>query len=314
MRILISGSSGQIGTNLALRCLAEGHEVIGIDCRKNSWRTDFHTVIHDLLKPIPPGMHFWDECPDVVIHLAAHAKVHDLVINPARAFENITMTATILEYCRLYSVPIIFSSSREVYGNQQRESTQESDVDLSQITSAYTASKLAGEALISSYASSYHLPYLIFRLSNVYGRYDNDLERMERVMPLFIRTIQQRKPITIFGREKTLDFTYIDDCIEGIYRGIQQLVQRTTINTTINLAYGEGHTLEDLARVISESLRLPAEIHFKPSQIGEVTHYVANLSRAQKLLDYTPTTPLQDGVRKALMWQRTADIIETQHP
>src|SRR4029434_11025973 len=108
------------------------------------------------------------------------------------------MTSTVREFCRQQKLPIVFSSSREVYGDVHRFSTQEGQADFAFTESTYSASKIAGEALIYSYARCYELPYLVFRFSNVYGRFDNDLERMERVVPLFIRKISRREPITIY--------------------------------------------------------------------------------------------------------------------
>ena len=64
----------------------------------------------------------------------------------------------------------------------------------------------------------------VFRFSNVYGRFDNDLQRMVRVIPLFTHSMLRGEPITIYGgRDKTLDFTYVDDCIDGITLGIEAL-------------------------------------------------------------------------------------------
>src|SRR5262245_15666602 len=98
MRILITGSSGQIGTNLALRCLHEGHEIVGVDRRLNLWSDRVPTHIADLVTtnlaaavPNPP---------DVVVHLAANAKVHDSVCRPELAHENLAVTHMVLEACR----------------------------------------------------------------------------------------------------------------------------------------------------------------------------------------------------------------------
>jgi UDP-glucose 4-epimerase len=121
------------------------------------------------------------------------------------------MTFNVLEFCRNNRLPVIFSSTREVYGDIHRYITEESHADFAFTESPYSASKIAGEALIYSYARCYDLPYLVFRFSNVYGRYDNDIERMSRVVPLFIRQISRREPITVYGENKVLDFTYVDD-------------------------------------------------------------------------------------------------------
>jgi UDP-glucose 4-epimerase len=307
MRVLITGSSGQIGTNLALRLQEQGHYVFGVDIRPNTWTSQFDTLLQDLSAPYrdfrgglghaeyPAGL-------DAVVHLAAHAKVHELVQQPHRALGNITMTFNMLEYCRQNDLPIIFSSSREVYGDIHRYIIEESYADFAFTESPYSASKISGEALVYSYAQCYGLRYLVFRFSNVYGRYDNDLERMERVIPLFIHKISRRQPIIIYGRDKVLDFTYIDDCTDGLGKGIDLLVSGRAANHTINLGYGQGNSLIAAAEFIGEALSISPEMTIEPSRVGEVTHYVANIGKARALLGYSPTTPLREGIRKAVAW------------
>jgi nucleoside-diphosphate-sugar epimerase len=307
MRILITGSSGQIGTNLGLKLQEEGHFVFGVDKRPNTWTNEIETLLQDLSQPyknFQNGIGHVNYSPDLdcVVHLAAHAKVHELVEQPDRALENITMTYNVLEFCRRNNLPVIFSSSREVYGDIHRYITEESYADFAFTESPYSASKISGEALIYSYAQCYGLRYLVFRFSNVYGRYDNDLERMERVIPLFIRKINRDEPITIYGENKVLDFTYVDDCVMGVRRGIELLVERKEANQTINLAYGQGNSLVTMAQFIAEALGKEPDITIEPSRVGEVTHYVANIGKARALLDYTPQTSLREGIQKAVAW------------
>ena len=108
MRVLITGSSGQIGTNLGLRLLRDGHSVFGVDKRQNTW-TELSTLLQDLAGHYPafPGGIGGVEYPDadIVVHLAAHAKVHQLVAQPHRALENAVMTFNVLEFCRGLGFP-----------------------------------------------------------------------------------------------------------------------------------------------------------------------------------------------------------------
>ncbi|MGB9633625.1 MAG: NAD-dependent epimerase/dehydratase family protein, partial [Chloroflexaceae bacterium] len=307
MRVLITGSSGQIGTNLALRLLADGHSVFGVDRRPNPWTGAFPTLLQDLAAPQREfrggiGGAPYPPC-DVVVHLAANAKVYDLVEQPHRALENINLTFNVLEYCRANGLPLIFSSSREVYGDIRRYLTEERSADFSFTESPYSASKIAGEALIYSYARCYGVRYLVFRFSNVYGRYDTDIERMERVIPLFIRRLSRGEPVTVYGREKVLDFTYVDDCVDGIVRGMQRLLGGEVVNRTINLAYGQGNTLVRLAELIAGTLGVQPQIIVEPvKRPGEVTYYVADITLARELLGFTPRVPLEEGVRRAVAW------------
>jgi UDP-glucose 4-epimerase len=307
MHILITGSSGQIGTNLALRLLDAGHQVFGVDKRVNTWSGRVTTLLQDLAAPYRDFAGGIGSVPypavDAVVHLAANAKVHELVQHPHRAMENIALTFNVLEYCRHNRLPIIFASSREVYGDIHRYITEETHADFSFTESPYSASKVAGEALIYSYARCYGVPYIVFRFSNVYGRYDNDIERMERVIPLFIRRMRQGQPVTVYGREKTLDFTYVDDCVDGIEAGITHLLDGRVANETINLAYGQGNTLVRMAELIAEALGAPPRIEVEPAKrVGEVTRYIADISRAQELLGYQPRVPLDEGIRRAVAW------------
>ncbi len=310
MRILVTGSSGQIGTNLALRLLADGHTVFGVDKRQNTWTDEFPYLLQDLAghySAFPGGIN-GVEYPevDLVVHLAAHAKVHQLVRHPQRALENAVMTFNVLEYARQLRLPIIFSSSREVYGDVHRfEEYGEQAADFAFTESTYSASKIAGEAFIYSYARCYGLRYLVFRFSNVYGRFDNDLRRMVRVIPLFIHSMLRDEPITIYGGDrKTLDFTYVDDCIDGIVSGIEALAEGRVVNQTVNLAFGQGNTLVHCAERIAAELGTEPRMTLAPSLLGEVTHYVADLSKARELLGYAPKVPLDEGIARAVAWFR----------
>jgi UDP-glucose 4-epimerase len=311
MRVLITGSSGQIGTNLALQLLAAGHTVFGVDRRPNSWTTAFPTLLQDLSMPFREFVGGIGGAPyptcDVVVHLAANAKVHELVLQPHRALENITVTFNVLEYCRQQQVPVVFASSREVYGDIQRYLTDEPTADFAYTESPYSASKIAGESLVYAYARCYDLRYIVFRFSNVYGRYDNDIERMERVIPLFMRELAAGRPVTVYGREKTLDFTHVDDCVAGIMRGIDALCQRSITAATINLAYGQGNTLVTMAQLVAQALGVQhPEIRVEESKrVGEVAYYIADVRRAQTLLGYQPRIDLARGIAMAVAWQQT---------
>jgi UDP-glucuronate 4-epimerase len=310
MRVLLTGSSGQIGTNLALRLQQDGHWVYGVDKRSNTWTNAYDTLHQDLAGHYPAfhggigGVEYPEV--DLVVHMAAHAKVHQLVRQPHRALENAIMTFNVLEYCRQLRLPLVFSSTREVYGDVHRfEEFGEEAADFAYTESPYSASKITSEAFIYSYARCYGLRYLVFRFSNVYGRYDCDLERMERVLPLFIHQMSRGEPITVYGGdEKVLDFTYIDDCVDGIARGIERLADRRVANETVNLAYGQGNTLLRAAELIASELGVEPRITLAPSLVGEVTHYVADIRKAHDLLGWDPKTPLDEGIPRAVAWFR----------
>ncbi len=303
MNVLITGSSGQIGTNLALTLLERGDQVVGVDKRENAWTGDIPTHVLDLTKATANDLPKSDF--DVVVHLAANAKVFALVENPQGAMDNISMAFTVLEYARIHRLPIVFASSREVYGDIHRHITHEAAADFVVAESPYSASKIAGEALIYSYAQCYDLPFLVFRYSNVYGRYDNDIERLERVIPLFIERIERGQPIVVYGKEKVLDFTYVDDCVAGTVAGIDALVQRRVVGQTINLAHGQGNTLVDVVNLIALTLHKEPDVRYEPTRPGEVARYVADITKARSLLGYEPQVPLTRGLPRGIEWAKS---------
>lgn len=308
MKILITGSSGQVGTNLGLALLEQGRQVLGIDRRANTWTDHIPLIRRDIAAQNMPTLAELSRAqpefgrPDLVVHLAANAKVHELVENPSRAHENTTISFNVLEFCRRHRVPIIFSSSREVYGNPQPPSVPETASNVFDILSPYAAYKMADEMLIYAYAHCYGLKYMIFRLSNVYGRYDSDLARMTRVIHIFIDQMRRGEPVTIYDPTKLIDFTYIDDCINGLRQGIDKLMSGEVVNETFNISSGSPVTLRQLAETIGAYLGLTPQIIEQPIRPGEIKFYVADLSKIKRQLGYEPQVPFEEGIGRAIQW------------
>lgn len=166
--------------------------------------------------------------------------------------------------------------------------------------------------MIHAYARSYGIPFLIFRLSNVFGRYDDDLERLERVIPLFMRLIIAHEPVRIFGVEKVLDFTHVDDVVEGLVKGINAILEQRVNNEIINLASGRGHSLLEVAEKIGEHLGLDVRADFYPARPCEVTYYVADIHKARRLLGFAPQVGLSDGIRRSLEWSRQCNTTDAR--
>lgn len=298
MNILVTGSSGTIGTRLCETLIAHGHAVSGVDWVKNTWQktVDDITVQADLrdlscIEKLPAA--------DIVIHLAANARVYELVENPERARDNFLTLFTMLEYARKRGVKkFIFASSREGYGNIAANKLTEDLVRVENCESPYTASKVGGEALVHAYAKCYDIDAVIIRFSNVYGMYDDSI----RVVPLFIRLAQKNEPMTVFGKEKCLDFTYIDDAVAGIELILQKF--ESVQGETINLAYGEGRTILELAEMIKKLQESSSTITIGKPRTGEVIRYVADISKAKKLLGYKPTINLDEGIKRSVEWYK----------
>ncbi|MBN2138051.1 MAG: NAD-dependent epimerase/dehydratase family protein [Sedimentisphaerales bacterium] len=298
-RVLITGSSGMIGTRLSERLLSEGYEIICVDKRVNTWNEQVNklTIIGDLrcgdtLKKL-------DKHVDMVINLAANARVYNLVLEPDLARENIDIAFNTLEFCRVNGISrYIFASSREVYGNTAEAFHGEADVRIRGCESTYTASKMAGEAMVHAYKRCYGLSFLILRFSNVYGMYDVS----DRVVPRFIMNALEGGDLEIYGKEKVLDFTYIDDTVDGIIEAIRRF--DVVKSDVLNIARGQGVSLAKLGEIILNQLASSSRLTFSASRTGEVCSFTADISRARELLGFCPEVALEEGVRRAVAWYR----------
>jgi len=296
-KILITGSSGTVGTALFERFLEENYEVFGVDKKQNKWdkKLDKLTIKADLLKKndfkkIPKKI-------DLIVHSAANARVFDSVLNPNLAIENILMTYNVLEFARKNNIKkIIFFSSREIYGNRTEKKIKEKDANFRFTEGPYAASKIAGESLFWAYKRCYGIDFIIFRLSNVYGKYDDS----ERFIPLLIKRMMKNLPVFIFGKDKILDFTYIQDCVEGISLGVKKFEKAK--NNVFNLAFGKGVKLIKVAELIKRGLKSKSKIKITKPRPSEVIKYTADISKIKKNLAFEPKVSIKKGINLSLGW------------
>lgn len=294
--VLVTGSSGTIGTELVGRLLDDGYDVTGTDVVPNRWdeAIDDLTVQVDLTDPAATSSLPTDV--DLVVHLAANARVHKLVQDPTGARENFDVTFNLLDFARTVGADFVFASSREVYGNEDRTICSEDDTFVNVCESPYTASKIGGEALVKSYERCYDIETCILRFSNVYGRYDAS----DRVIPLFIAQAANGDDLTVFGDKKVLDFTYIDDCVSGIKRVLEKF--HKTKGTTLNIASGRGTSIIELAELLRERVNPSVDIHVEPNRVGEVSRYIADISKARKLMGHEPSHTVKSGLDQTVEW------------
>ena len=298
-KILVTGSSGTIGTRLCEKLLEQGFVVKGIDVKENKWNKHINeiTTIADLRKK-----DFFEKIDsdfDIVINLAANARVYNLVVEPELALDNIKMVFNVLEFCRKNNIKKnVFASSREVYGNTQRDVSCEQDARIDDCESPYTASKIAGEALVQAYKRCYGIDFVITRFSNVYGMYDDS----DRVIPLFIKLTHQNKDLVVFGGEKLLDFTYIDDVITGVIKIIKGFDEKK--NEVYNLATGEGVAILDVAKIIQKEMNNETKITIEDNRKGEVVRFIADNSKAKEKLKFEPKIKIKEGIQKSIKWYK----------
>lgn len=297
-KILVTGSSGTIGTRLCEKLLEKGYVVVGADWKPNNWNGKINSLTvnvdlrnkEEVLKKLPKDA-------DLIIHLAANARVYNLVVDPSLARDNFETLFNVLEFARVNNIKkVMFSSSREVYGNSNKIVHTEDEAHVQNCESTYTASKIGGEALMHAYHQCFGMDFVIFRFSNVYGMYDET----DRLIPLFIKLCKEGKDLIVFGKEKLLDFTYVDDTIKGVISTIEQFDR--VKNNVFNIAYGQGASILEVAQIIKEFLKSDVKIIIKENRTGEVVKYVADISKAKKELNFNPETTIVEGIKKSIEW------------
>lgn len=218
-KVLITGGAGFIGSHLAELCLYKGNSVIIIDNLSRGKKENLVKIFkmiefyHENILTTSK-LELLIKKSDVIFHLAALSRVIPCIENPELCFiNNIQITELVTRICSKYGKKIIFSSSREVYGqgiffpvNETHPLNPENP---------YGASKVASEKIICTYANCYNLNYGILRLSNVYGPRDHD-----RVIPTFIEKGMANEPIILYGGNQIIDFIFIKDVIDALFKSI----------------------------------------------------------------------------------------------
>lgn len=308
-KVLLTGGAGFIGSHLAQALLAAGCEVVVID--------DFNDFYDPAIKeanvlPMRGLINlqrgdirdmdfvnrlFAAEKFDAVIHLAARAGVRPSISDPRLYLStNVDGTLNLLEACRDNGVNrFVFASSSSVYGVNRKVPFAETDL-IERTISPYAATKLMGEQLCSNYANLYGIRSVCLRFFTVYG----PRQRPDLAIAKFTRRILDGVPIEQYGDGSTArDYTFIDDIISGVTAAARYDGSDFEI---FNLGGSETHTLTKLIRTIEQALGKTAEIRLLPDQPGDVPRTYADVSKARRMLGYSPETPLEVGIRRYVDW------------
>src|SRR6266705_1148712 len=309
MRTLVTGGAGFIGSHLVEKLLAVGHEVAILDDfndfydpqvkRDNIAAVSKDTRIHhgDLRDNAAVRDVFRRDKFETIVHLAARAGVRPSIQYPQLYYDtNVSGTLHLLDAARATGVErFIFASSSSVYGISKTVPFSE-DQHLTQTLSPYAATKIAGEFLCSTFSHLYNIRVVALRYFTVYG----PRQRPDLAIHQFTRKIYAGKPIDQFGDGSTRrDYTYIDDIIQGT---IAALEYDGALFEIFNLGENQTIQLKDLIAAIENALGKKAKINRLPEQPGDVPRTCADISKAEKLLGYKPTTPLKEGLRRFIEW------------
>ncbi|OGI24400.1 MAG: epimerase [Candidatus Melainabacteria bacterium RIFOXYA12_FULL_32_12] len=232
-----------------------------------------------------------------IIHLAARAGVRPSLLEPRLYTQtNITGTVNLLELAKEFGVKkFVFGSSSSVYGSRKDGPFHE-EMNINKPISPYAATKAAGEQICYTYNHLYNMNIVCLRFFTVYG----PRQRPDLAIHKFSRLIQEGKPIPVFGDGSTKrDYTYIDDILQGILASIEY--DKTNFEV-INLGESQTIELDYLINLLEENLQKKAIIERLPLQPGDVPITYADISKARSLLNYNPTTPIEEGLKSFTKW------------
>jgi UDP-glucuronate 4-epimerase len=306
MRCLVTGAAGFIGSHLCERLLSDGHDVIGLDSFNPHYAREikernvaslldepkFGFVEADLrsaeLRPLLEGV-------EVVFHEAAMAGLQ----RSWTEFEeyltcNVLATQRLLEAaCQAGVDRFVHASTSSIYG---RNALGDED-SLPRPISPYGATKLCAERLALAYQESYGLSVVALRYFSVYG----PRQRPDMAYNIFIRKTLKAEPITIFGDgSQSRSNTYIADAVQGTMLALE----RGEAGGVYNIGGGEVRDLNSVITTIERLTGKRAEIERQPGRPGDQLHTRADIHRAAETLGYQPLTPLDEGLRLQVEWQR----------
>lgn len=330
MKILVTGAAGFIGMHTALRLLARGDEVVGVDNLNDYYdvrlkearlaRLQAHKAFrfHKLSVEDREGMAalFRDEKPQRVIHLAAQAGVRYSLTNPhAYVDANLQGFMNILEGCRHHGVEhLVYASSSSVYGGNTRMPFSEHD-NVDHPVSLYAATKKANELMAHTYSHLFRLPTTGLRFFTVYGPWG----RPDMALFMFTKAILEGKPIDVFNNgDMVRDFTYVDDIVEGVIRVCDKPATASeafdpsnpdpaTSNApyrVFNIGNSQPTPLMEYIHALEKAIGVEAKKNFLPMQPGDVPATNADTSELEKWVGFRPGTAVREGVGRFYRWYR----------
>lgn len=303
---LVTGGAGFIGSNLVRGLLNLGHSVRVLDNFSTGRRENLADIASDIV--LLEG-DFRD--PDVlkrgvggvshVFHVGALPSVVRSVEDPVSTHDvNITGTLNLLVHARDAGVErIVFSSSSSVYGDTPVLPKRE-DMTPTPL-SPYALSKLAGEHYARIFHNLYGLKTFSLRYFNVFGPRQDPASQYAAVIPLFVDAFRNNRPPVIFGDgEQTRDFTYIDDVVAGNICCMN--ASDEAAGKVFNVAWGYRTSINELARRIADLMGSKAEPVHAPPREGDVRDSQADSELAKRLLDWKPSVPFDEGLKRTVDW------------
>ena len=299
----MTGGAGFIGSHLVDRLINEGFEVVVLDdfstgslenLRLHVGKDNFHMVKGDVRNRVDVKKAVEDV--DYIFHLAANVSVELSIKNPVLVEEvNVGGTLNLLEESlNLDLKKFVYVSSCAVYGNPKYLPIDEEHPTAP--LSPYGVSKLTAEHYCRVFYKIYGLKTVCLRLFNVYGP-RQAVGPYSGVIAKFVDRLKNGKPPIIYGDGKqTRDFIFVEDVVDACLRAMDS---KKCVGEVVNIGSGIETSINELAQVIS---RLFGMNEVKPvyaeSRVGEIRRSCADISKAEKFLEFKSKISLEEGLRR----------------
>lgn len=302
MAYLVTGGAGFIGSHITEELIKRGDEVIVLD---NMYSGRAENIAVNPKAVFIDGSIQDKEILDSIctkyniegiFHLAAVASVQKSIENPALVHDvNVTGTLNVLEAARKHGVrKVVLSASAAAYGDNPVFPKRE-DM-LPEPLSPYAVSKIASEMYCKTYAELYDMQTISIRYFNVFGPRQDPNGEYAAVIPKFTEKICAGESPTVFGDgEQTRDFVYVKDVARA-----NILAMDSDVCGLFNIGTVVQTSLNNLAKMIMDAAGVSVEMKYEPARDGDVRHSVADISKAQTELGYTPEWGLADGIKETV--------------
>lgn len=305
---LVTGGAGFIGSNIVETLLNKGYKVRVLDDLSQGKQenvdmfldNDNYTFIQGDIRDLEACLKA-TEGVDYVSHQAAWGSVPRSIEMPLLYEEiNIKGTLNMLEASRQNGVKkFVYASSSSVYGDEPNLPKQEGREG--NLLSPYALTKQVNEEYAKLYSKLYGLDTYGLRYFNVFGRRQDPDGAYAAVLPKFIKQLLADEQPKINGDGKqSRDFTYIENAIEANLKALKADSQYA--GEAFNIAYGGRDYLIDVYHHLADALDKDIEPKFGPERAGDIKHSNADISKAEKMLDYSPDYSFEKGIKEAIEW------------
>ena len=307
MRILITGGSGFIGSHLSDRLLTEGHDVLVVDNFYTSSRENishllgnpkFEIIRHDVTAPLAVEV-------DAIYHLACPASPVHYQRFPVQTIKTSVLgSLNMLELANRLQIPILLSSTSEVYGDPQISPQVEEywgNVNPIGIRACYDEGKRAAETLFFDFHRQYGVNIKVARIFNTYG--PNMSPDDGRVVSNFIMQALRSVDITIYGDgSQTRSFCYVDDLVTGL---IKLMESPDSVHGPINLGNPIERTVKNLAELVIAKTKSKSKIINHDLPEDDPKQRKPDISKAREILNWEPKMDIEQGLENTIKYFKT---------